>query len=240
MTHEPIAQRIVEALKADGVRKVLEIGPGMGVLTKYLVQRPEFETHVVEIDHESVAYLNVHFPQLAGRILAEDFLHYPVESRMNEPFAIIGNFPYNISSQIFFRVIELRNQVPEVVGMLQKEVAERLTGKPGNKDYGILSVFLQAYYHTEYLFTVDETVFNPPPRVKSGVIRIWRNEVQELGCNESLFRAVVKTSFGQRRKTLRNSLKSFPKSKDLPAELLSRRPEELSVHEFIALTKALE
>jgi 16S rRNA (adenine1518-N6/adenine1519-N6)-dimethyltransferase len=219
----------------------LEIGPGMGVLTKYLLQNPTFETWVVEIDRESVDYLNSHFPELNGRILSQDFLRMDLGRQFQEPFAIIGNFPYNISSQIFFKVLEYRNQVPEVVGMLQKEVAERLTAPPGSKTYGILSVFLQAYYHIEYLFTVHEDVFSPPPKVKSGVIRLTRNQTEHLNCNEKLFTGIVKMAFNQRRKTLRNSLKSVLTNDELKANpVFDKRPEQLGVAEFENLTKLIE
>jgi 16S rRNA (adenine1518-N6/adenine1519-N6)-dimethyltransferase len=236
-----IAQKIVGGLQADGLNKVLEIGPGMGVLTKYLLQNPTFETWVVEIDRESVDYLNSHFPELNGRILSQDFLRMDLGRQFQEPFAIIGNFPYNISSQIFFKVLEYRNQVPEVVGMLQKEVAERLTAPPGSKTYGILSVFLQAYYHIEYLFTVHEDVFSPPPKVKSGVIRLTRNQTEHLNCNEKLFTGIVKMAFNQRRKTLRNSLKSVLTNDELKANpVFDKRPEQLGVAEFENLTKLIE
>jgi 16S rRNA (adenine1518-N6/adenine1519-N6)-dimethyltransferase len=184
-------------------------------------------------------YLKNHFPKLEDRILNEDFLSYPLEQFSTEKIAIIGNFPYNISSQIFFRVLDYRDQVTEVVCMLQKEVAERLTGKPGGREYGILTILLQAFYHTEYLFTVHEDVFNPPPKVKSGVIRITRNESAQLDCDELLFKKIIKTAFGQRRKTMRNTLKTFVNYAKIPAETLSRRPEELSVDEFVTLTKIL-
>jgi 16S rRNA (adenine1518-N6/adenine1519-N6)-dimethyltransferase len=232
-----IARKIVESLSATSP-DVLEVGPGMGVLTQYLLQGSEFTTHVVEIDSESVNYLKENFPELDPRIYAEDFLKMDISKHFNGNFQLIGNFPYNISSQIFFRVLELRNQVPEVVGMVQKEVAERLAANSGSKTYGILSVLLQAFYQIEYLFTVHENVFSPPPKVKSAVIRLTRNAVKELPCNEDFFRMLVKRAFNQRRKMLRNSLKEICES--IPAEYAEKRPEQLSPDAFIALTVEIE
>lgn len=235
-----IARQIVESLQANGVNKVLEIGPGMGVLTQYLMQNSNYETSAVEIDRESVEYLNAHYPDLKDRIISADFLRLDLSRLFSEPFCIIGNFPYNISSQIFFKVLDYRNQIPEVVGMLQKEVAERLAAGPGSKTYGILSVLLQAYYNIEYLFTVHENVFTPPPKVKSGVIRVTRNERQHLGCDEKLFTSIIKMAFNQRRKTMRNSLKSLIHSDELKANpIFDKRPEQLSVAEFEMLTKLI-
>jgi 16S rRNA (adenine1518-N6/adenine1519-N6)-dimethyltransferase len=235
-----IAKRIVESLQAEGVSKVLEIGPGMGVLTQFLMQNNAYETSVVEIDRESVEYLEKHYPDLKERIISADFLRLNLHVHFQEPFAIIGNFPYNISSQIFFKVLEYRNQIPEVVGMLQKEVAERLAAGPGSKTYGILSVLLQAYYHIEYLFTVHENVFTPPPKVKSGVIRITRNERAHLDCNEKLFTSIIKMAFNQRRKTMRNSLKSMINNDELKANpIFDKRPEQLSVAEFELLARMI-
>lgn len=235
-----IAATIVDSLQAGNVSKVLEIGPGMGVLTRFLLQKTAFETFVVEIDRESVDYLNVHFPELQDRIISADFLRMKLDQLFDAPFAIIGNFPYNISSQIFFKVLEYRNQVPEIVGMLQKEVAERLAAPPGSKTYGILSVFLQAYYNIEYLFTVHEHVFTPPPKVKSGVIRLTRNETKQLDCNEKLFHSVVKMAFNQRRKTMRNSLKSMITTEELKANpIFDKRPEQLGVAEFVMVTRLI-
>jgi len=235
-----IAQKIVDSLKAEKLNKVLEIGPGMGVLTQFLLKSQSFETTVVEIDRESVDYLNAHFPELKDRIISHDFLRLNLHSYFNEPFAIIGNFPYNISSQIFFKVLEYRDQIPEVVGMLQKEVAERLAAPPGSKTYGILSVFLQAYYHIEYLFTVNEDVFSPPPKVKSGVIRLTRNQTGRLNCDEKLFTSLVKMAFNQRRKTMRNSLKSMINSDELKANpIFDQRPEQMSVDEFEMVTRLI-
>ena len=234
-----ICAQIAEAITLHGdYKKVLEIGPGMGALTQYLLQRPEFETHVVEIDRESVDYLNVHFGLLRGRIHEADFLRMPLEKLFPEPIAVVGNFPYNISSQIVFKVLDHMDQVPELVGMFQREVALRFAGSPGNKDYGIISVLAQAYYDIEYLFTVNEDEFIPPPKVKSGVIRMRRKFGVELGCDEKLFKQVVKTSFNQRRKTLRNSLKSLTQGKtDTSDAIWNKRPEQLSVAEFVSLTK---
>ncbi len=232
-----IARKIVEALGTT-TTDVLEVGPGMGVLTQYLLQQPELNVTVVEIDCESVQYLRQNFPELKNQIIAEDFLKIDISSFFPANFSVIGNFPYNISSQIFFRVFEFRQHIPEVVGMIQKEVAERISAGPGSKTYGILSVLLQAFYNIEYLFTVSEQVFVPPPKVKSAVIKLVRNQVTELSCNETLFFRVVKTAFNQRRKMLRNSLKEMCKS--IPDEFAEKRPEQLSVAEFIELTGIIE
>jgi len=243
---ETICQRISDAIKPDGkYNKVLEIGPGTGALTKYLLNREDFETSVIEIDRESVAYLEAHYPQLKNRIFSDDFLHKdPVSIMGDKPFAVVGNFPYNISTQILFRVLEFKDLVPEVVGMFQKEVAVRIAEGPGSRDYGIISVFLQAYFDIEYLFTVDEHVFHPPPKVKSGVIRLTRNETKSLPCDEQLFTRIVKTAFGQRRKTLRNSLKPFADKRkevfEAHSEFFGRRPETLSVAEFVWLTQQFQ
>jgi 16S rRNA (adenine1518-N6/adenine1519-N6)-dimethyltransferase len=220
----------------------LEVGPGMGVLTKYLINIPSFETHVIDIDRDSIAYLKKHFPTLQDKIIEGDFLALDLPTLFNnQPFAVIGNFPYNISTEILFKVLDHKNTVPEVVGMFQKEVAERIASKPRNKTYGITSVLLQAYYDIEYLFTVHETVFNPPPKVKSAVIRLKRNAVQHLDCNEKLFKQVVKTGFNQRRKTLRNSIRAFKlKPEFTDHKYLTQRAEELSVADFVALTNMIE
>ncbi len=237
---ESIALKIVESLSVDEKSSLLEIGPGMGVLTKHLMTRDAFK--VVEIDGESVSFLETNFPALEGKIIHGDFLKLNIEEMMEGHFTIIGNFPYNISSQIFFKVLEVRDQVDEVVGMLQREVAQRLASPPGSKVYGILSVLLQAYYDIEYLFTVSETVFDPPPKVKSAVIRLKRNNVKQLDCNERLFKTIVKQSFNQRRKTIRNSVKSLlPESMDVSAyEIFGKRPEQLSVNDFVFLTRLLD
>jgi 16S rRNA (adenine1518-N6/adenine1519-N6)-dimethyltransferase len=232
-----IARKIVDNLGTT-TPDVLEVGPGMGVLTQYLLQRPELKVHVVEIDRESVQYLQLNFPELKENIFAEDFLKFDITSFFPGNFSVIGNFPYNISSQIFFRVLEFRQRIPEVVGMIQKEVAERISAGPGSKTYGIMSVLLQAFYNIEYLFTVSEQVFIPPPKVKSAVIKLVRNQVTTLPCNETLFFRVVKTAFNQRRKMLRNSLKGM--SDIIPADFAEKRPEQLSVANFIELTRSIE
>lgn len=238
---ESVAKAISDTLNLEGYEDVLEIGPGMGVLTKYLLEKP-INTYVIEIDTESVAYLDANYPKLHGKIISKDFLKYDVnEVFEGKQFAIIGNFPYNISTQIVFRTLELRNQIPEFAGMFQKEVAERICEKKGSKTYGILSVLAQAFYDAEYLFTVDEHVFIPPPKVKSGVLRLRRKEDYSLPCGEKLFFTVVKTAFQQRRKTLRNSLKTLNLSDSLREdEVFNLRPEQLSVEQFIALTQKIE
>ncbi len=233
-----IAQRIVESLTShQGYKKVLEIGPGMGVLTQYLLPKTDFETFVIEIDRESVTYLKQNYPELTPRIVEGDFLRWNLSQLTEDPIAIIGNFPYNISSQIFFRVLEQRNRVPEVVCMLQKEVAKRIASPPGNKDYGILSVLLQAFYDIEYLFSVPPGAFDPPPKVQSGIIRLVRNKTQQLDCDEKLFTRVVKTGFNQRRKTLRNALK--PLGVTFESDYLNKRAEQLGVDDFVKLTQQL-
>ncbi len=237
---ESIAKDIADTLTLNGYDKILEIGPGMGVLTKYLLEKP-VETWVIEIDTESVEYLNAHYPKLHGKIISKDFLRYNIsEAFGDEPFAIIGNFPYNISTQIVFRALELRHRIPEFSGMFQKEVAQRICEKKGTKAYGILSVLVQAFYDAEYLFTVDEHVFIPPPKVKSGVLRLIRKENFHLDVDEKLFFTVVKTAFNQRRKTLRNSLKTYNLSDNLKEDtIFDLRPEQLSVEQFIELTKKI-
>jgi 16S rRNA (adenine1518-N6/adenine1519-N6)-dimethyltransferase len=238
---ESIAKAIADTLSLEGYNDVLEIGPGMGVLTQYLLDKPT-NTYVIEIDTESVAYLDANYPKLKDKIISKDFLKYDVnEIFEGKQFAIIGNFPYNISTQIVFRTLEFRHQIPEFSGMFQKEVAERICEKKGSKTYGILSVLAQAFYDAEYLFTVDEHVFNPPPKVKSGVMRLRRKEDFSLPCGEKLFFTVVKTAFQQRRKTLRNSLKTLNLSDNLREDtILDLRPEQLSVEDFIALTQKIE
>lgn len=241
LTDETIAARIAATLDDYKGMPVLEVGPGMGVLTKYLLDYGHDVT-VVEIDEESVDYLNQNFPSLHSRILGDDFLKMDLAKVMgNRQFCVIGNYPYNISSQIFFKVLDYKDFIPCCSGMLQKEVAERLAAAPGSKVYGILSVLLQAWYDVEYLFTVNENVFNPPPKVKSGVIRMKRNDVTQLGCDEKLFRTIVKTTFGQRRKTLRNSIRGLlPPGCVLPdLPVWGQRPEQLSVQEFINLTNVV-
>lgn len=238
LTDLSIAARIAATLDGSKGLPVLEIGPGMGVLTRFLLEEGH-DVKVVEIDSESVEYLTDNFPDLKGRIIEGDFLKMDLAELMGEkPFCVIGNYPYNISSQIFFKILDYKNLIPCCSGMLQKEVAERLAAAPGSKVYGILSVLLQAWYDVEYLFTVDEHVFNPPPKVKSGVIRCTRNNVTELGCDERLFKTIVKTVFGQRRKTLRNSIRGLlPPGCSLDDNpIWAQRPEQLSVAQFIDLT----
>lgn len=241
LNDENVARKIADTLSCQGYNKVLEIGPGMGVLTKYLLEKP-IDTYVVEIDTESVEYLNNHYPKLHNHIISKDFLRYDLtEIFGNEPFAIIGNFPYNISSQIVFRALELREQVVEFSGMFQKEVAERICETKGSKTYGILSVLVQAFYDATYLFTVSENVFTPPPKVKSGVLKLTRKKNFHLPCDEKLFFNVVKTAFNQRRKTLRNSLKSIGIPEEKKEEkIFDLRPEQLSVEDFIEITKMIE
>lgn len=238
---ETIAEQIADTLIAKNYSKVLEIGPGMGMLTKYLLNK-DVDTYVIEIDSESVEYLNANYLKLSNRIIEEDFLKYNINEVFNqEPFAIIGNFPYNISTQIVFKTLEMKAQIPEFSGMFQKEVAERICSKHGSKKYGILSVLAQAFYEAEYLFTVPPTVFNPPPKVDSGVMRLTRKEDYSLPCGEKLFYRVVKTGFQQRRKTLRNSLKSLNLSDEIRVlDVFNMRPEQLSVQEFIDLTCIIE
>ena len=234
-----IARKIAYSLTGNGYDSVLEIGPGMGVLTGYLVERGFSDFRVIEIDNESVHYLQTHFPELKN-ILRADFLSMNIDSFFNDKLAIIGNFPYNISTQILFKALKHRDKVVEIAGMFQKEVAERICAGPGSKTYGILSVLLQAFYKTEYLFTVDEHVFSPPPKVKSGVIRLIRNDVINLECDEELFFRVIKACFNQRRKTLRNSVRAAftLKREDYPE--FGLRPEQLSVDQFVLLTRWID
>jgi len=240
LTDPAIAERIVSAMTPANDRVVIEIGPGKGVLTRFLLQEDLRRFIPIEIDGESYDYLLREWPQLQEELLLRDFLKIDVASLGEERLQIIGNFPYNISSQIFFKVLENKNIVSEVVCMIQKEVADRLVSPPGSKAYGILSVFLQAFYKLEYLFTVKPGSFFPPPKVKSGVIKLIRNETSQLDCNEKLFFQVVKTSFNQRRKTIRNSLKTILLNLHVESELLSKRPEQLSVTEFIELTNLID
>lgn len=237
-----VAQDIADTVDACPDLPVLEVGPGMGVLTQYLLpkQRP---LKVVELDYESVAYLREAFPQLEDNIIEDDFLKMNLTRLFDgKPFVLTGNYPYNISSQIFFKMLENKDLIPCCTGMIQKEVAERMAAGPGSKTYGILSVLMQAWYKVEYLFTVHEHVFNPPPKVKSAVIRMTRNDTTQLGCNEALFKQVVKTTFNQRRKTLRNSIKPIlGKDCSLTQDaLFDKRPEQLSVQQFIELTNMVE
>lgn len=235
-----IARKITLCLNEENPL-ICELGPGTGVLTEFLLERPDVSSlTLIEIDNESVAYLQTHFSDPRLRILEKDFLKMDLTNVSDRPFALIGNFPYNISSQIFFKALENRNLVPEVVGMIQKEVAERIASGPGNKTYGILSVLLQAWYDIEYCFTVPEQVFNPPPKVKSAVIKLQRNKVQQLDCDEKLFFKVVKTGFGQRRKTLRNALKPLTGVIAGENSLLNKRAEQLSVADFVSLTRFVQ
>ncbi len=251
-----IAKDIADTVDYCPDLPILEVGPGMGVMTQFLISKERL-VKVVEIDYESVEYLRRHFPQLEENIIEDDFLKMHLENTFNgQSFILTGNYPYNISSQIFFKMLDYKDLIPCCTGMIQKEVAERIAAGPGSKTYGILSVLIQAWYNVEYLFTVHENVFNPPPKVKSAVIRMSRNETTDLGCDERLFKQVVKTTFNQRRKTLRNSIRpvladadnkleqqgNTPKdhSKFLAHEIFNKRPEQLSVTEFIALTKAVE
>ena len=261
LTDLKIAESIVSSLRLPGCgekyisegedwpSRTLEIGPGMGVLSQYLLRKPEADLKMIEIDNESVAYLLSHFPEADGRVIYGDFLKMDLDSLFPGQFNVIGNFPYNISSQIFFRILDCRGRIPQVVCMIQKEVAERIAEKPGSKTYGILSVLLQAWYDIEYLFTVGSGAFAPPPKVQSAVIRLKRNARQDLGCDPSDFKFIVKTAFGQRRKTLRNSLKPLIASKasreGWDAERLAAfvsdpvfdlRPERLGIEDFVLLT----
>ena len=237
-----VAQDIADTVDTFPELPVLEVGPGMGVLTQFLVKKDRL-VKVVEVDYESVAYLREAYPSLEDHIIEDDFLKMNLHRLFDgKPFVLTGNYPYNISSQIFFKMLENKDIIPCCTGMIQKEVAERIAAGPGSKTYGILSVLIQAWYKVEYLFTVSEHVFNPPPKVKSAVIRMTRNDTKELGCDEKLFKQVVKTTFNQRRKTLRNSIKPIL-GKDCPLTadaLFNKRPEQLSVEEFISLTNQVE
>ena len=241
LTDKNIAAKIVESLRpGDKYSQVLEVGPGMGILSDFLLQKTEYQTSLIDIDTESYLYLQKKYPQLGSRLINADFLEMDFAAYFSGPMGIIGNFPYNISSQILFKVLDNRQQVIEVVGMFQKEVAERCVTKPGSKEYGILSVFLQAYYKVEYLFTVKAGVFNPPPKVLSAVIRLTRNEQGQLNCDEKLFWQVVKAGFNQRRKTLRNALSSLiNKEKMTDDPLLDLRAERLGVEDFVRLTNQI-
>lgn len=237
-----VAQDIANTVDACPELPILEVGPGMGVLTQFLMTK-ERPLKVVELDFESVAYLCENFPALGNNIIEQDFLKMDLAQLFEgKPFVLTGNYPYNISSQIFFKMLDYKDLIPCCTGMIQKEVAERMAAGPGSKTYGILSVLIQAWYRVEYLFTVHEHVFNPPPKVKSAVIRMTRNETQELGCNEKLFKQIVKTTFNQRRKTLRNSISPIlDKTNPLMADpIFNKRPEQLSVQEFIDLTNRVE
>lgn len=242
LTDLSVADRIASTLDEYKGLPVVEVGPGMGVLTRFLLDKGHDVT-VVELDSESVEYLQANFPGLAGRIVADDFLKLDLGKLIpgDGKFCLIGNYPYNISSQIFFHALDWKDRIVCCSGMLQREVAQRLAAPPGTKARGILSVLLQAWYDVEYLFTVDENVFNPPPKVKSGVVKLVRNEVTDLGCDPAKFKTVVKTTFGQRRKTIRNSIRPlFPAGSPLPdSPLMAMRPEQLSVAQFVELTNLL-
>lgn len=252
LTNQSIARAIADTVDACPDLPILEVGPGMGVLTQYLLTKSR-PVKVVEIDFESVAYLRQNFPQMEEQIIEDDFLKMHLDRVFNgQSFVLTGNYPYNISSQIFFKMLEFKDIIPCCTGMIQKEVAERMAAAPGSKTYGILSVLLQAWYDVEYLFTVEPGAFNPPPKVKSAVIRLTRNQTTDLGCNESLFRRVVKTTFNQRRKMMRGSLKPLLSQLDnernftgthqefLARPLLMKRPEQLSVNQFVELTNAVD
>ena len=238
LTDQNIAQKIVDQLSPD-VESVIEVGAGTGVLTQFMVNDILDKFHVIEIDKESIAYLESHFPLLGDHLIEGDFLKTDLCKYGQKNMAIIGNFPYNISSQIFFHVLKYKEQVVEVVGMVQKEMAERMAAKEGSKTYGILSVLMQAWYNIDYLFTVHENVFNPPPKVKSAVIKMRRNAVTDLGCDEKLFVTIVKQAFNQRRKTLRNSLRTMLSPSIINDEVFNLRPEQLSIQEFIDLTNRI-
>ena len=243
LNREDIAMRIADSLQLAGTayQQVLEIGPGKGMLTKYLLKKTS-ELTVVEADRDMVEYLHKHYPVLGDRILAEDFLKLPLEDVFGEAtFGLIGNFPYNISSQILFRMLDYKDQIPEMAGMFQKEVAERIVAPPGSKTYGIISVLMQAFYEGQYLFTVDKSCFTPPPQVQSGVIRLTRKANAGLPCNEKLFKQVVKQAFSQRRKMLRNTMKLFLAEDALLADpFFTQRPEQLSLEDFIQVTQWIE
>lgn len=240
LNDESIARNIVDALlEKDKITPIIEVGPGTGVLTQHLIVETE-KFFALDVDTESVAFLKEKYPAQKDKVLLSDFLEADLEKLAGPKFNVIGNFPYNISSQIMFKVLEHKNQVDYAVGMFQKEVAMRLAEKPGSKVYGILSVLLQAYYDIEYLFTVQENAFTPPPKVKSAVIRLTRNSVQSLDCDEVLFKKVVKTAFNQRRKTIRNSIRVLFNNNEIRHPLLDKRPEQLSVAQFVELTKFVQ
>jgi 16S rRNA (adenine1518-N6/adenine1519-N6)-dimethyltransferase len=240
-----IAKRIADTVDACPDIPVLEIGPGMGVLTQYLVKKDR-DVKAVEIDSESVAYLYVTFPELRDKVIGEDFLRMDLTKIFEgRQFVLTGNYPYDISSQIFFKMLDYKDLIPCCTGMIQREVAQRIAAQPGNKTYGILSVLIQAWYDVEYLFTVDENVFNPPPKVKSAVIRMTRNDVHDLGCDEKLFKRLVKTVFNQRRKMLRVSIKQMFSKETMPSadfftqEIMTLRPEQMTIQQFVELTNQL-
>ena len=241
LTDLSIAKKIVESLcLTEQYNNVVEVGPGMGVLTQYLIENTNYKTFPVDVDRESIGYLVEKYPELKGKIIFGDFLKMDLNDIIKkDPFAVIGNFPYNISSQILFKVLDYKDQIPEVVGMFQKEVAERFAEGPGSKTYGITSVLLQAFYDVEYLFTVGTDVFDPPPKVQSAVIRFVRNEKTKLDCDEKRFKTIVKMAFNQRRKMMRKSLKSLLNEDNKNHEILTKRPEQLSVQDFVMLTNLI-
>ncbi|MBA3681138.1 MAG: 16S rRNA (adenine(1518)-N(6)/adenine(1519)-N(6))-dimethyltransferase RsmA [Bacteroidetes bacterium] len=240
LNDENIARNTVEALlEKDKTSFIVEVGPGTGVLTQFLINTVD-DFLAMDVDQESVDFLKVKYPDKKDKIIFSDFLKADLQQVAGQKFNVVGNFPYNISSQIMFKVLENKNSVDYVVGMFQKEVAMRLAEKPGSKVYGILSVLLQAFYEIEYLFTVHENVFTPPPKVKSAVIRLTRNNVQKLDCDEDLFKKVVKTTFNQRRKTIRNSVRTLFNNNELRHPLLDKRPEQLSVAQFVELTQFVQ
>jgi len=239
LNDQNVAMEIVEALQAEGVDHVIELGPGMGVLSQFILKK-DYKSSFVEIDNEAVDYLSEKFPEIEGRIIHKDFLRLNIDENFSGKLALIGNFPYNISSQILFKVLDHKERVLELVGMFQKEVAERVVAPPGNKIYGIISVFIQAYYNTEIVKVLGPEYFSPPPKVDSMVIRLTRNNVTQLECNEVLFAKVVKQTFNQRRKMIRNTLKSFDLVDDFESEFLTKRPEQLGVADFVKLTNQVE
>ncbi len=236
-----IAEQIADTLMPFSELPILEVGPGMGVLTDFLLEKYKL-LKVIEIDRDSVPYLHNKYPEMGSNILEGDFLQIDISTLFPSPFCVIGNYPYNISSQIFFKVLEYKHLIPCCSGMIQREVGIRLAAKPGNKDYGILSVLIQAWYDVEYLFTVSEHVFDPPPKVKSAVVRLTRNKTEHLGCDERFFKTVVKTAFNQRRKTMRNSLRQLCENNTdlLSAPIFDKRPEQISVNDFIELTNRIQ
>lgn len=237
LTDMSISKRISDSVLPNYSKSTLEIGPGTGVLTQYLLKRDDFELTAIEVDRESIEYLNINYPQLTEKLITGDFLQSNLSEMYPEGVNIVGNFPYNISSQIYFKILEYRDLVPQSVGMIQKEVAVRIAEKPGTKQYGILSVFLQAFYDIEYLFTVEPHVFNPPPKVQSAVIRLIRNSRKALDCDEKLFFRVVKATFNQRRKMIRNSLRAAFPTIEETHDFFTLRPEKLSVEQFEELTR---
>ncbi len=241
LTDMSIAKRISDSITSDITSTTLEIGPGTGVLTQFLLQRDDLDVYAAEVDGESIEYLNKHYPQLTPQLLFKDFLKFNLEEMFSgKAINVVGNFPYNISSQIYFKILDYKNFVPQSVGMIQREVAVRLASPPGNRDYGILSVLLQAYYDIEYLFTVEPDVFNPPPKVRSAVIRLTRNSRQSLDCDEVLFKRVVKETFLHRRKMIRNTVGKAFGVAEIDNPLFTMRPEQLSVEQFVELTNIID